>query len=65
MNPNRAIFVGGTGLRPVVSGVAPETGARDCNVRLFSIARACHWISRKIRRDAGFDRRDACSTFLK
>ena len=37
--------VGGTGLRLVVSSVAPDT-----------------FVGREIRRDAGFGRRDACST---
>jgi hypothetical protein len=65
MKLNRTINVGGTGLRPVVSGVAPETGDAAGNARLFSMIRARRRISGKIRRDAGFDRRDACSTYSK
>jgi hypothetical protein len=65
MKLNRTINVGGTGLRPVVSGVAPETGDAAGNTRPFSMIRARRRNSGKIRRDAGFDRRDACSTFSR
>src|SRR5487761_2450264 len=55
---------GGTGLRPVVSGVAPETARR----RRPALARANNrWRTPpdEIRRDAGFDGRDARATDLK
>jgi hypothetical protein len=53
--------MGGTGLRPVVSGVAPETGARRCQPLLFM--NHSKWMRPdEIRRDAGFDGRDARAT---
>jgi prepilin-type N-terminal cleavage/methylation domain-containing protein len=52
----------GTGIAPVVSGVAPETRPRGkAALHLVSPDRA---VPSQIRRDAGFDRRDACSTRL-
>ena len=65
MKLNRTFHVGGTGLRPVVSGVALEIGDAAGNARLLSIIRSRRRTSGKIRRDAGFDRRDACSTFSR
>jgi hypothetical protein len=52
---------GGTGFQPVVSGVAPETvvGFTIAISRTNDLRRATH---NEIRRDAGFDRRDARST---
>ncbi|MGA2853572.1 MAG: type II secretion system protein [Verrucomicrobiota bacterium] len=51
---------GGTGVAPVVSGIAPETRPRGkAALHLVSPDRA---VPSQIRRDAGFDRRDACST---
>ena len=54
-------FWGGTGVTPVVSGVAPETADRrmaapESNVHLQFTSRD------EIRRDAGFDGRDARAT---
>ena len=53
--------MGGTGFQPVVSGVAPETGETS----MLSLAVNAHppiSASNEIRRDAGFDGRDARDT---
>jgi prepilin-type N-terminal cleavage/methylation domain-containing protein len=51
---------GGTGVAPVVSGVAPETRPQGkAALHLVSPNRA---VRSQVRSDAGFDRRDACST---
>ncbi len=51
----------GTGLRPVVSGVAPETvGARESALGLTT--NRPRTVADEIRRDAGFDGRDARAT---
>jgi predicted AlkP superfamily pyrophosphatase or phosphodiesterase len=54
-------FVGSTGVPPVVSGVAPETGGGR-TTDLSSFARRQSTSPDEIRRDAKFDRRDACAT---
>ena len=56
--------IGGTGLWPVVSGVPPETVAGYASAFVFmnNQQRAA---SDEIRRDAGFDGRDARATILK
>src|SRR5437660_302869 len=52
---------GGTGVAPVVSGVAPEILAqRESLLNSTDCRRGM--LAPEIRRDAGFDRRDACST---
>jgi outer membrane lipoprotein-sorting protein len=53
--------LGGTGLRPVVSGVAPETG-RTATIAPAASVHPQRTSSDEIRHDAGFDRRDACAT---
>ncbi len=56
--------MGGTGLRPVVSGVPPETVVR----RELALVPAINqqWMAPdEIRRDAGFDGRDARATNQK
>ncbi|MGA2853570.1 MAG: hypothetical protein ABSE90_05520 [Verrucomicrobiota bacterium] len=53
---------GGTGVTPVVSGVAPETRPQG-EVALRLVSPGCA-VPSQIRRDAGFNRRDACSTRL-
>ena len=62
--PKRWTFAqGGTGLRPVVSGVAPETCTADAP--LVASASEFHRASHSaIRRDAELNRRDACATQL-
>jgi hypothetical protein len=55
---------GGTGLRPVVSGVAPETVAGRANQKLIR-ATGLRTLTNEIRRDAGFDGRDARATLSK
>ena len=59
-----APFMGSTGLRPVVSGVAPETGGR-CGQTLIRADNQQRTVSDEIRRDAGFDGRDARATHWK
>jgi hypothetical protein len=57
-------FVGGTGFQPVVSGVAPETGG----TATYTFRTHFHPQSTpaaEIRRDAGFDGRDARSTHFE
>jgi N-glycosylase/DNA lyase len=56
--------MGSTGLRPVVSGVAPETVGR-CGQTLIRADNQQRAISDEIRRDAGFDGRDARATHWK
>ena len=56
--------MGGTGLRPVVSGVPPETVAGRAQA-LVSMDNQQRTTSDEIRRDAGFDGRDARATILK
>ena len=53
--------MGGTGLRLVVSGVPPETVARR-NLTLMCAHNRRRTPADEIRRDAGFDGRDACAT---
>jgi hypothetical protein len=53
--------LGSTGLRPVVSGVAPETGG-ERGLELKSTNHLQRTPPAEIRRDAGFDRRDARAT---
>ena len=57
-------LMGSTGLRPVVSGVAPETVGR-CGQTLIRRDNPWRTISDEIRRDAGFDGRDARATHGK
>jgi uncharacterized protein YabN with tetrapyrrole methylase and pyrophosphatase domain len=57
-------LVGGTGLRPVVSGVAPETGAGRTTALLL-VARLQDAARNEIRRDAEFDGRNARATQMK
>jgi predicted AlkP superfamily pyrophosphatase or phosphodiesterase len=54
-------FVGSTGVSPVVSGVAPET-VLTASAALAGNGNPRSPSSKKIRRDAEFDRRDACAT---
>ena len=56
--------LGGTGLRPVVSGVPPETVARR-GLALVCADNQQRTTFDEIRRDAGFDGRDARATILK
>ena len=58
------IQLGGTGFQPVVSGVAPETvaGYAATPVPPVGLHRASH---DEIRRDAGFNGRDARSTHYR
>jgi 3-methyladenine DNA glycosylase/8-oxoguanine DNA glycosylase len=59
-----APFMGGTGLWPVVSGVPPETvGGRGLD--LVPVDNQQRTTSDEIRRDAGFDGRDARATHFK
>jgi len=61
LNVHNSLFQGGTGLRPVVSGVSPETvGKRTIAPPLSMNQRSIS--PDEIRRDAEFNRRDACST---
>jgi hypothetical protein len=53
--------LGSTGLRPVVSGVAPETGG-ERGLELKSTNHQQRTPPAEIRRDAGFDGRDARAT---
>jgi predicted AlkP superfamily pyrophosphatase or phosphodiesterase len=55
------VFVGSTGVPPVVSGVAPETGGRQTFVSASS-ANQQSTSPDEIRWDAEFDRRDARAT---
>ena len=57
-------LMGSTGLRPVVSGVPPETVGK-CGQTLIRTDNQQRTVSDKIRRDAGFDRRDARATHWK
>jgi len=54
---------GGTGLRPVVSGVAPETGGRH-DLLEGSLVPTDAALPEKIRRDAEFHPRDAGATLI-
>ena len=63
LNVHNSLFQGGTGLRPVVSGVAPETvGSRTIAPPLSMNQRSIS--PDEIRRDAEFDGRDTRSTVL-
>ena len=55
---------GGTGFQPVVSGVAPETGETDTVVFLPHV-HPQPTPPDEIRRDAGFDGRDARATHFE
>jgi ABC-2 type transport system ATP-binding protein len=57
-------FIGGTGVTPVVSGVAPETSGRRTTALSLSANRQFTFPD-AIRRDAELDRRDACATQTK
>ena len=59
-----APFVGGIGLWPVVSGVPPET-VGECGLDLVPVDNQQRTTSDEIRRDAGFDGRDAHATHFK
>jgi putative protease len=61
--PKRWQLAGGTGLRPVVSGVAPETGG-TATPTLAGRAHPPSSPSNEIRRPAEFDARDARATQL-
>ena len=56
--------MGGTGLRPVVSGVPPETVAGR-ELALVSADNQQQTTSDEIRRNAGFDGRDGRATILE
>jgi hypothetical protein len=56
--------MGGTGLWPVVSGVPPET-VGEAGWLWFFTRKNNQTITDEIRRDAGFDGRDARATRLK
>jgi hypothetical protein len=60
-NVRYQIDFGSTGLRPVVSGVAPETGGVR-GLELKSTNHQQRTLPDEIRRDAGFDGRDARAT---
>jgi hypothetical protein len=57
---SRISRAGGTGFQPVISGVAPEIVRLSSRLELGYGADEPR--AREIRRDAGFYRRDACST---
>jgi 3-methyladenine DNA glycosylase/8-oxoguanine DNA glycosylase len=59
-----APFTGGTGLWPVVSGVPPET-VGGCGLDLVPVDNQQRTTPDEIRRDAGFDGRDARATHFK
>jgi len=54
-------FVGGTGFQPVVSGVPPETVA-GYTIAISRTNDLCRTSHNEIRRDAGFNGRDARAT---
>jgi predicted AlkP superfamily pyrophosphatase or phosphodiesterase len=55
------VYTGSTGVSPVVSGVAPETvGGRTSDLPSSALQQSTS--PHEIRRDAEFDRRDACAT---
>ena len=56
--------MGGTGLRPVVLGVPPETVV-GCALTFVATDNQQWAASDEIQRDAGFDGRDARATILK
>jgi hypothetical protein len=62
MKANPTSTEGGTGLRPVVSGVAPETGGATGHVNWVVLENVRHIFAEKIRRDAGFNRLEADAT---
>ena len=62
MKAIRTFAPGGTGLRPVVSGVPPETGCLARAVAGEFLRNVNRRFAGEIRRDAGFDRPEACST---
>ncbi len=64
MIQNRIIDVGSTGLWPVVSGVAPETVRVTGTICTAFSKTVHHSLAGKIRRDAGFNGRDARSTTI-
>ena len=57
-------LMGGTGLWPVVSGVSPET-VENCGQTLAQTSNQKRTNLKEIRRDAGFDGRDARATHWK
>jgi hypothetical protein len=63
MRLNHEFIFGSTGLRPVVSGVAPETGNMAGSMRWRILKKARRRHAEQIRRDAGFNGRDARATF--
>jgi hypothetical protein len=64
MRLNHTSTNGSTGLRPVVSGVAPETEGVIRTMRIILLRGVHHWHAIKIRRDAGFHGRDARATTI-
>ncbi|MEY2465747.1 MAG: family peptidase, partial [Verrucomicrobiota bacterium] len=61
--PKRWTLSGGTGVAPVVLGVAPKTGLRDADA-VASLNRRRSTPHDEIRRNAEFNTRDACATQL-
>jgi hypothetical protein len=64
MQEKRTMAMGGTGVTPVVSGVAPETGGGATAAPHSSICQQFISLD-EIRRDAGFDGRDARAAQLR
>ena len=60
--PNRSINWCSTGLRPVVSGVSPETWGVTRSICVETLRNVHPGFAMKIRRDAEFDGRDARAT---
>lgn len=65
MKSNRRANAAGTGLWPVVSGAASETGDMGRAKRLVTLKNSHRQLAMKTVREAGFDTRDLCSTFSK
>ena len=64
MNENCTFIAGGTGLRPVVSGVPRETWGVARALGGKSLRNVHRRFAGEIRRDAGFNRPEAYSTIV-
>lgn len=62
MKPKRTIRLGGTGFQPVVLGILPKTGGLAHTVGGGRLENIRIRLATKIRRDAEFNRPEACST---
>ncbi len=61
MNLERTTHPGGTGLRPVVSGIRLESFGPARTIGVAHLKSFQRRLTGSVRQDAGFDRLEACS----